>query len=311
MKLRFLLRTLGTLSLSLGMGLAAPSAPAALRVATLHPLLTDLAQQVGGAQVTVLAIVAPGTDVHHFSPSPQNMQQLAGADLVLASGKQLENYLGKLQDNLRAGQTLLEVGKAIPSLELSEAAALLEAPETGPAGHRHGGVDPHWWNSVENMQRATRVLAAAFAQADPPQAPAYQAHAAAYLKQLTELKSWARREFSKIPPEQRKLATAHLSLGYFAQEFGFRLIPVQGLNPEIPATSQDLAAAVDTIRQSKVRAVFPEQGVNPKLLAKIASETGVTFAGQLIADGNGTAALASFTAAFTHNVQEIVRALAP
>ncbi len=304
MKLRFLCKAFGLLA----PWLAVPGAAAALRVATLHPLLSDLAQQVGGPQVAVLALVAPGVDVHHFSPSPQHMEQLAGADLVLASGKQLENYLGKLRDNLRPGQTLLEVGKSIPSLELSEAAALLESPGLE---HRHGGVDPHWWNSAENMQRAARVLATAFAQADAPQAAAYQANAAAYAKRLSELKQWARREFSKIPPEQRKLATAHLSLGYFAQEFGFRLIPVQGLNPEIPATSQDLAAAVDTIRRSKVRAVFPEQGVNPKLLAKIASETGVTFAGQLIADGNGTGPLASFAGAFEHNVKEIVRALAP
>lgn len=287
------------------------AARAELKVATLHPLLTDLAGEVGRDRVQVLAIAKAGTDVHHFSPSTRDMKALAGVDLVLASGKQMENYLGKLRENLKPGAVLMEVGATIPSLEMSEAAQLLEAAAHGHPGHTHGGVDPHWWNSVENMQRATRSVAAAFAKADPANAAAYDANAAAYLKKLTDLKKWARQEISRIPSDQRKLATAHLSLGYFAKEFGFRLIPVQGLNPEVPATSQDLASAVDTIRQSKVRAVFPEQGVNPKHLTKIAAETGVVFGGELIADGNGTGPLATFAGSFEHNVREIVKALTP
>lgn len=307
MNSKFFLRALGLLALWLSAG----SSWAQLKVATLHPLLTDLAQQVGGAKVTVLDVVKPGTDVHHFSPSTRDMKQVAGANLVLASGKGLENYLGKLRDNLTSGQLVIEVGNSIPSMEMSEAAQLMEAAAHGHPGHTHGGVDPHWWNSVENMLRATRTVSAAFAKADAPNAAFYQTNAAAYQKKLTDLRKWARQEIGRIPGKDRKLATAHLSMSYFARDFGFRLIPVQGLNPEVPATSQDLAAAVDTIRQSKVRAVFPEQGVNPKHLDRIAKETGVVYGGELIADGNGTGALSTFTGAFEHNVRTIVKALAP
>ncbi len=300
-------------ALWLGLCLASVTAHAELKVATLHPLLTDLASQVGGNWVKVRAIAKPGTDMHHFSPSTRDMQELSGADLVLASGKKLENYLGKLRDNLTQGQTLIEVGAAVPSMEMSEAMALLESAGQGGhggGGHTHGGVDPHWWNGVENMQRATRSVAAAFAKADPAHAGDYQKNAEAYGKRLAEVKQWARREIARIPPGERKLATSHLALSYFAEEFGFRLIPVQGLNPAVPATSQDVARAIETIRASRVKAVFPEQGVNPKLLLKISSETGVVMGRELIADGNGTGAQATFVGAFEHNVREIVKALA-
>jgi zinc/manganese transport system substrate-binding protein len=239
------------------------------------------------------------------------MRRLTGATLVLASGKGLENYLGKLRDNLTAGQILLEVGNSIPSMEMSEAAQLMEAAAHGHPGHTHGGVDPHWWNSVENVIRAARVITAAFTKADPGNAPFYEANNRAYQKQLTDLRKWALREIGRIPSKDRKLATAHLSMGYFARDFGFKLIPVQGLNPAVPATSQELAAAIDTIRKSKIRAVFPEQGVNPKHLAQMSAETGVRFGGQLIADGNGTGDLASFSEAFAHNVMTITKELAP
>lgn len=213
-----------------------PSAALAeLKVATLHPLLTEIARQVGGDRVTVVDVVKPGTDVHHFSPSTREMKRLSGAPLILASGMGLENYLGKLRDNLTAGQIVLEVGNSMPSMEMSEAVQLMEAAAHGHPGHTHGGVDPHWWNSVENVIRATRTITAAFTRADPSNGAFYEQNSRTYQKQLTDLRKWALREIGRIPAKDRKLATAHLSMGYFARDFGFKLIPVQGLNPGIPS----------------------------------------------------------------------------
>ena len=283
----------------------AGSAAADLKVATLHPLLTDLARQIGGKTVTVTGLVSPGTDVHHFSPTPADVKKLAGARVVLASGKHLENYLGKLQDNLTAGQELVEVGRTIPSIKIDARDEMFMCcPE-----HAQGAVDPHWWNSLENMQRAGKVVADVFAEKDPANADAYRANAAAWKTELDGLKKWARKEIATIPSGRRKLATSHLALSYFAKEFGFKLVPIQGLSPEVKATSQDIANAIETIRKNGVTAVFPEQGVNPKNLKEMAAETGVKFGGELVADGNGTGAKEGFRAAFHYNVDEIVKVL--
>src|SRR6478736_4381255 len=122
MKTAFFLRAAGLLAVLLW----TVPAQAELKVATLHPLLTDLAHQVGGASVTVQAVVAAGTDMHHFSPSAADVKKLAGSALVLVSGKNLENYLGKLQDNLTADQEMLEVGAGIPSLTRADAEELVD-----------------------------------------------------------------------------------------------------------------------------------------------------------------------------------------
>ena len=283
-------------------------APAALHTATMHPVLTGVAQQIGGDLVKVTAIVPPGADVHHFSPTPSDVKKLAGVALILVTGKDIEkSYLGKLRSNLSAGQQIVEVGRNIPSLKIEPGdATFMCCPE-----HASGAIDPHWWNSVENMQRAGRIIADAFSTADPANKDTYKTRAAAWDEQLAELKKWAKKEISAIPSGQRKLATAHLSLSYFAKEFGFKLVPVQGLNHNTNATPHELAAAIKVIREQKIAAIFPEQGVNPKYLQQIAAGTGVKLAGELIADGNGTGKLASFEAAFRHNVETIVAALKP
>jgi len=278
-----------------------------LVAATLHPVLTEVAQQVGGAQVKVLSIVSAGADVHHFSPTTGDVKKLASARLILVAGKNLENYLPKLRSNLAAGQKIVEVGRTIPSEKIEPGEDIfLCCPE-----HAKGAIDPHWWNSLENMQRAGRIIADEYAELDPANKATYRANAQAWSARLDALKKWAKKEISAIPSGSRKLATAHLSLRYFAREFGFKLVPVQGLNHNTAPTPHELEHALKTIRAQKITAIFPEQGVNAKYLRQIATEAGIKVASELIADGNGTGALASYEASVKHNVQAIVAALKP
>lgn len=290
-------------------GLALLSAPLVaqekLAVATLHPMLTDLAQQVGGANITVRAIMPAGTDVHTFSPSPAQVKQMAGCKLVLASGKHLENYLDKLKDNLGKGTTLIEVGRTIPSLTINaKDAAFVCCP-----AHSDGALDPHWWNSLENMSRAADVLATEFSKADPSNAAAFAANAKAYQATLRELKKWAKKEISTIPSGMRIIPTAHLSLSYFAKEFGFKLLPIQGLSTQQKASSQDVVEAIAKIKSTGVPVIFLEAGSNSKHVEEIVRETGTKKGGELIADGNGADAKFGFVAGFKHNVSTLVAGL--
>ncbi len=276
-----------------------------LAVASLHPMLTDLAQQVGGANVSVRAILPPGTDVHTFNPSPAQVKEISSCRLVLASGKHLESYLEKLKDNLGTGTAIVEVGRTIPSLVINaKDSAFLCCPE-----HASGALDPHWWNSLENMSRAAEVVASEFAKADPAHADDYQANAKAYRATLDELKKWAKKEISQIPSSQRIIPTAHLALSYFAKEFGFKLLPIQGLSTQTQASSQEVAEAVSKIKSTGVPVIFQEAGTNSKHLEEIIRETGVKKGGELIADGNGTGARLGFVASFRHNITTLVAGL--
>lgn len=300
--------------------LAAVPARADLAVATLHPALDDLAKQVGGERISLVPLLKAGSDPHAFSPKPEDVKLLRGVRLILASGKGMETYLDKLGDNLGKEQKIIEVGKTIPDLtEAEEQAILLEAEEAHDHaeddGHEHGhhhhgaGTDPHWWNSTENIRRAASVLAEAFSREDPANAAAYRSNAAAYAERLRVLKNWAKKELAAVPQDSRKIATAHLSMTYFAKEFGFKLIAVQGLSPTAKATSGDLASAITRIKKHRIKAVFPEQGVNAKQLDEIIAESGAKKGGELVADGNGTGEFARFENAFRHNVTTIAAAL--
>ncbi|MFN6018616.1 MAG: metal ABC transporter solute-binding protein, Zn/Mn family, partial [Verrucomicrobiota bacterium] len=79
------------------MALALMASPAgmaaALRVSALHPLMADLARQVGGERVEVYDLVGEGGNPHRFEPRPSDLKTMRESALVLAGGKHLEPYL--------------------------------------------------------------------------------------------------------------------------------------------------------------------------------------------------------------------------
>jgi zinc/manganese transport system substrate-binding protein len=299
--------TTARLAIFLLLPLLLPAVAAAqLKVATLHPLLGDLAENIGGEHVTVVPLLGPGADPHAFTPTPGDLARCADARLILASGKGLEPYLDKIRDNLQPGQQVYEVGRKVPSLRIEVGAVFACCPS-----HSHGAIDPHWWHSIANMQRAGRYLAEEFTRIDPAHAAAYKANARAWDKQLDALQSWAKKEIARIPRGDRKLVTAHAAFGYLCRDFGLKSIPVQGLNRERDPSPQYLAETIRTLRREQARAIFPEVFANPKVLAAMVRESGVQVATEaLIADGVGTGESATYDGMMRHNVNAIVRALA-
>jgi zinc/manganese transport system substrate-binding protein len=284
------------------MCLGAAAAP--LQVSALHPLMADLASQVGGERVKVFNLVGEGGNPHRFEPRPADLKQMQASALVLAGGKNLEPYLDRLKSTL-GGVTIIEVGRTIPSLTVGKDAVYTCCPS-----HGAGSLDPHWWHGIDNTRRAARVVAQAFAEKDPDGKGYYMGNAASYGLRLDALKKWAKAELGKVPRDQRKLVTAHNAFGYFAKEFGFEVIAVAGLNKEQNTTPQEQAKTIESVKKSGVRAVFPEKSAGMKSLQAIATATGTRIGTPLISDGNGTGGEAGFEAMIRHNVNAITRALA-
>jgi zinc/manganese transport system substrate-binding protein len=270
-----------------------------LAVASLSTVLTDLARNVGGDKVRVLEIVRAGVDPHEFQPSPADVQAVASADVVLISGKGLEGYLAKLEQSAGgAPAKYVDVGGALTaSLHLQEAGRTVE--------------DPHWWHSVANVRQAVDVIRDALSRADPADAGAFAAQAAAYQTRLARLESTVKLKVAELPRAQRKLVTSHDAFGYFARDYGFTVYPVEGVSTTDEPSSRQIAELVDAIRQQRVKAVFFESTQNPKVLDAITRETGAVVGGELYADGLGLPGTdaATYEGMMKHNVDTVVDAL--
>lgn len=275
--------------------LSLSSAHADLSIASLSTITTDLARNIGGSQVRVDGIIKPGIDPHEFEPTPDEVKKVANADVVLFTGKGMEGYLSKLEEAAGGSARFVNVGVAIPSLTMTEGGEKVE--------------DPHWWHSVENMKRATRIVADAFEKADPKNAADYETNTTNYLSSLDELERWIRVELTKLPHDQRKLVTSHDALQYFAKDYGFTIYPVKGVSTDEEPSSQHVKEIIGVIRAQGVRAVFFESIENPRAVQQISNETGARIGGTLYSDGLGDKEATTYDAMMRHNVSTLVDGL--
>lgn len=275
-------------------------ATAEIKVAVLHPLLADLTRKVGGEHVTVIDLIGPNGDPHHFEPSPADLKQAEGATLYFASGMGLEGYLPKLKTIISKSALVVEVGATFPALEGKC------DHEGHDHSHHHHETDPHWWHSIDLFRRAVGVVAEALAKESPQNAETFRKNAELYRTELDELERWVKREIAKIPRERRHLATAHAAFNYFCKDYGFTAHPVQGINREQMPGPKELAALVADLKKHQVAAIFPENESNPKILQNLTRDTGIRLGEALMADGSGAT---SYDEMIRHNVRAIVSAL--
>jgi len=269
-----------------------------LKIAALHPLLADLAREVGGDRVEVIDLIGANGDAHHFEPSAEDLKRAANATIYLAAGLGLEPYLSSIKSVVGKDVRILEVGATLPVLHGG-----CSDPEHHHEDHE---IDPHWWHSIDRFRRATTVVAEAFAAADPAGSETYRTHAALYRDRLDGLEAWARTQLTAIPKSRRQLATTHAAFNYFCEDFGFMAFPVQGVNREQSPDPAELASLIRELKAKHVMAIFPEKETNPKLLSVLTRDTGIKLGGALIADGTSSVSYETMVRA---NVETIVAGL--
>jgi len=273
-----------------------------VRVASFSTITTEIANQVGGDRVKVVGLVKPGIDPHTYEPTPGDLNEVGKAQLILASGKQIENYTDRLHESA-PNAVLIQVGNNVPSLQLKS--------ETDEKSGGSGRMieDPHWWHSIANVRTATKVVRDVLIKLSPADQPIFEKNADAYIAKLDLLKKWAKAKVAELPRDKRKLVTSHDAFQYFARDFEFTIYPVEGVSPSDEPSSKNVVDLVQTIKQQHVKAVFFEAIENPKVLREITNESGAKVGGELYADGLGEGDTATYEGMYHHNVTVIVEAL--
>lgn len=129
----------------------------------------------------------------------------------------------------------------------------------------------------------------ALSEADPENAEGYRANAEAYLSELEKLDAEVTEKAESVPEGWRVLFTSHDTFGYFAKRYGFKVdTALASASTEASDPSAgETAELVEEIEASGVPAVFAENVSNPRVMERIAQESGVELAPPLYTDALG------------------------
>jgi zinc/manganese transport system substrate-binding protein len=248
-----------------------------LPVVATFSILGDLVGNVGGDRVVVKTLVGPNGDAHVYSPSPADAKTLADAKVIVTNGLGFEGWLSRLIKSSNSRALNIVATRGIKPRKLAGA-------HSHDHGHGHSDGDPHAWQSVANVKTYVANIRDGLIAADPAGKATYEANATAYLGKLDALDREVRETVSKIPPERRKIITTHDAFGYFKDAYGVDFIAPQGVSTDSEASARDVARIITQIKKQRIPAVFMENISDPRLLTRIADETGAKVGGTLYSD---------------------------
>ncbi len=240
-------------------------------VLAVETFLADVAQNVAGSRLKVNALMPIGVDPHSFEPTPEDIARIAGSDVVIVNGADLEESLEELLTGGVGQQHIVVASAGLTSREKRGEDAHVE--QTGDAQHHHAS-DPHFWLDPNNVMEYVENIRDGFSRIDPKGSAVYAANADAYNARLRDLDRWIVEQVKQIPSENRLLVTNHDSLGYFADRYGFKVVGtiLPSVGTGASPSAQQMARLVDHIRSARAKAIFLETGASPQLAEQVAKD---------------------------------------
>lgn len=255
-----------------GQGSGPPARP--LVVATFYPLY-EFARQVAGDRAEVVSLVPAGVEPHDWDPSPADLVHAGKARVFVYNGAGLEPWVGRLLDDPGSrGRVVVNATDGLPLL----AADLPRHGEDHGAGVARPGrgtaavSDPHVWLDPVLAGRQVDTIRAGLETADPGNATVYADNARAYGARLAALHARFERALGQCG--RRDIMVSHAAFSYLARRYRLTVVPIMGLAPESEPSPAQMAAIVKFARRQKIRYIFFETLVSPRLAETIAREIG-------------------------------------
>jgi zinc/manganese transport system substrate-binding protein len=243
---------------------AAASLPAnaALKVLATTPDWGALTQELGGDQVNVYVATTALQDVHRVEAKPSLVARARSADLVVATGAELEvGWLPVLIQE--SGNANIQRGGR-GYFEAASVLRLLEVPsqvdramgDIHPDGNPHVQLDPH------NIQAVAHALTARLAQLDPGQAGYYAARARDFdARWDAAIRTW---EAKAAPLKGAQVVIMHRDQVYLCHWLG--LVEVASIEPRpgVPPTAAYLGSLVGKLTTTPPKLILLNAYNDPK-----------------------------------------------
>ncbi len=275
-----------------------------LEIVTTTNWHTDLAEAIGGEKVNVTGLMGPGVDPHLYVASAGDVKTLAGADIAIRNGLELEGKMDEVFDEIGQSVPVVAVGEAVPEENL--------IPIEGAAGE----FDPHIWFDPQNWAFAAEAVADALKEADPDDAAYFDERLAEVQADLERVDETVGKQVERIPERSRILVTSHDAFSYFGRAYGLEIAAIQGKSTASEATTADIERVADAVAAGDLRAVFiessvPQQTIDAVLAAAAQQGREVEIGGELYGDslGNPGSPDGRYAGAVRHNADAIASGL--
>lgn len=208
-----------------------------------------LAREIGGDKVQLTMLVPPGTEPHHFEPTPGSVIAVNASDLFVYVSPRIEPWTADIIKGLGNMHTL----------------------EAGPS---HAEDDPHVWMTPYGALSMAKRMEEAFSEIDPKNKSYYKANLKKFERETEALHSQFKQGLASCRSHD-VVHVGHLAFASLAHAYGLELQSLAGTSHQGEHSVHRLAELVRFIRKNGVPVVFTEEMISADLADAVARETGV------------------------------------
>ncbi len=310
-----------------------------LRICATTPDLADLAQSIGGKEVSVMSFVKGPQNPHFIQAKPSFTVELRKADLLIQNGLELEiGWLPVLQENCRNAS--VQTGKP----GCLDASSLIEVKQDGKAGitrqgHVHGIGNPHYLLDPVNGLRVAEGIRKRLGELRPTQKAVFDANFKTWrheilvamigeklgaargdealalillanrdaeLRQDPAIGGWIG-TFAKA--EGSALLVDHNDYLYLTERFGLKIVDSLESEPGVPPSTGHLQKLIEAYQGGKAKALLVGPYFPEKITRLVTEKAGIPAVSMCHQCG-GRPGCDSYLGSLKHNLESLAKVLA-
>ncbi|MCL2009001.1 MAG: metal ABC transporter substrate-binding protein [Synergistaceae bacterium] len=244
-------------------------------VATIFPVY-DFVRAVAGDRVTLSMLARPGSEVHSFDPSPQDILLIRNADVFIYIGGESDTWVKTLMKSSEPlDQTAVRLIEHVSAVKEETVEGMqTEEEEHGHEEEHEEDYDEHIWTSPRNAILMIGAIADALSAADPSNADEYRARADRYADEIRALGEEVK---TLVGSAKRKTIVFgdRFPFRYFTDEFGLEYrAAFPGCHTQTDVSVATMAYLINFVKDGGIPAVYALELSNGNIARGIAQETG-------------------------------------
>ena len=227
--------------------------------------LYDIAKNIAKDKLVTYMILPIGTDIHSFEPNPKDIVKLNLSSLVIYSGASLEPWIA----NLNFKNKNIDMSKHVELIQIKEHTHHKHDAKSCS----HKGVDPHYWLSITNMIKATKVMTDAFIDLDKVNKDFYLQNQKSYIASLKKLDELYKNTLLEC--KNKEILTNHNAFSYLADSYGFEIHSLSAVSPDAEVDAKSMISLIKRIKEHHTSTIFYESFVSSKAMESVAHEANI------------------------------------
>ncbi|ADK16814.1 metal ABC transporter substrate-binding protein [Clostridium ljungdahlii] len=225
--------------------------------------MREFAEAVGKDKVEVKTVIPNGVEPHEYEPKAKDLEDLNKAKVFVYNGLGMESWVDKSLKVINNKQlVVVEASKGFESIKNTDEGEIKE----------HGQNDPHAWVSLKGAEFEAKNIKEALVKADPSNKDYYEKNYKDFSTQLNSLYNDYKKKFDTVT--NKNFVTGHAAFAYLCRDFGLKQNSVEDVFAEGEPTTKKMEELINYCKQNKIKTIFVEDMVSPKVSDTLAKEVG-------------------------------------